>query len=214
MNCTTAWQDEIQISRSEEKSADAPISVEKTDFQLVELVLSGDEAAFEDIFDRYKRLVAAIASRYFRRPEQIEEIIQISFSKVYFELKCFRGEHDFSFAGWLGKITTNVCLDSLRTQRRKPENLLCELSEPETEILFSECSNNEKTVEHFLAQRDLAEKLLSNLKAEDRAILQMLDAEELSVGEVAQITGWSNSKIKVRAFRARNSLRKILQKFL
>lgn len=214
MNYTTAWQDEIQISRSEEKSAEAPISVEKSDFQLVELVLSGDETAFEDIFDRYKRLVAAVASRYFRRHEQIEEIIQISFSKVYFELKYFRGGHDFSFAGWLGKITTNVCLDALRTQKRKPENLLCELSEPETETLFAECSNKEKSIEHFLAERDLAEKLLSNLKAEDRAILQMLDAEELSVGEIAQITGWSNSKIKVRAFRARNSLRKILRKFL
>jgi RNA polymerase sigma-70 factor (ECF subfamily) len=215
MDYTPTWQDEIQISRAvEEKSAGFEIAAEKSDSQLIELILSGEEAAFESLFDRYKRLVATIARRYFKRPEQIEEIIQISFAKVYFDLKTFRGDHNFSFASWIGKITTNACLDVLRTQKRKPENLWCEFSEAETEILFAGVANNEKTAENSVVERDLAEKLLSRLTAEDRAILQMLDAEEMSVREVAEITGWSNAKIKVRAFRARNALRKILRKFL
>jgi RNA polymerase sigma-70 factor (ECF subfamily) len=99
-------------------------------------------------------------------------------------------------------------------QNRKRENLLCEFSEAETEILFAAAPGGEKGAEDFLLERDLAEKLLSHLKAEDRAVLQMLDAEELTVGEVAQITGWSKSKIKIRAFRARRALRKILKRFL
>jgi RNA polymerase sigma-70 factor (ECF subfamily) len=215
MDFTPTWQDEIKMSRaSDEKSAGFEITCEKSDSQLVELVLSGEETAFENLFDRYKRLVAAIAGRYFQRPEQIEEIIQISFAKVYFELKAFRGDHNFSFASWIGKITTNACLDTLRTQKRKPENLWCELSDAETEILFADAANDEKTAENFAVERDLAEKLLSRLSAEDRAVLQMLDAEEMSVSEVAEITGWSNAKIKVRAFRARHALRKILRKFL
>jgi RNA polymerase sigma-70 factor (ECF subfamily) len=215
MDYTPTWQDEIQISRAvEEKSAGFEIVAEKSDSQLVELVLGGEETAFENLFDRYKRLVAAIAGRYFQRPEQIEEIIQISFTKVYFDLKAFRGDHNFSFASWIGKITTNACLDTLRTQKRKPENLWCEFSEPETEILFADAANNEKTTENSIVERDLAEKLLSHLTTEDRAILQMLEVEEMSVREVAEITGWSNSKIKIRAFRARNVLRKILRKFL
>ncbi len=214
MDYTTTWQDDIRMTRVEEKGADIIVSVEKTDAQLVELVLTGDETAFENLFDRYKRLVASIAGRYFRRPEQIEEIIQISFSQAFFQLRYFRGMQDFSFPSWLGKITTNACLDELRKQKRKPENLLCDISEPETEILLRDATGNRKSVENIMVERDLAEKLLSRLSAEDRAILQMLDAEEMSVGEIANITGWSKSKIKIRAFRARNALRKILKKFL
>ena len=214
MDYISAWQDDIKMARVEETNARTAICAEKTDSQLIELVLSGEETAFENLFDRYKRLVASIAGRYFRNHEQIDEIIQITFAQVYFQLKYFRGARDFSFASWIGKITTNACLDALRSQKRKPENLLCEFSEPETEILFAAASSNEKTVENSFVQRDLAEKLLSNLASEDRAILQMLDAEEMSVNEVSEITGWSNSKIKIRAFRARNALRKILRKFL
>jgi RNA polymerase sigma-70 factor (ECF subfamily) len=214
MNYITAWQDDIKMTRVEETGVRGAVSAEKTDSQLIELVLCGEETAFENLFDRYKRLVASIASRYFRNHEQIDEIIQITFAQIYFQLKYFRGAQDFSFASWIGKITTNACLDALRSQKRKPENLLCEFSEPETEILFAAASNNEKTVENLYVQRDLAEKLLSHLTDEDRAILQMLDAEEMSVSEVSEITGWSNSKIKIRAFRARNALRKVLRKFL
>jgi RNA polymerase sigma-70 factor (ECF subfamily) len=212
MNYSTTWQEEIQMARPED--GDAVVSNEKTDAKLVEMVLSGDETAFENLFERYKRLVASIAARYFRNPEQIDEIIQISFAQAFFQLRYFRGAQDFSFAGWLGKIATNACLDALRSQKRKPENLMCDFSEPETEILFAAASNGEKTAENSLVERDLAEKLLSHLAAEDRAILQMLDAEEMSVSEISEITGWSNSKIKVRAFRARNALRKVLRKFL
>lgn len=202
------------MSGAEKESAEATAPREKPDLQLIELILAGDETAFENLFDRYKRLVASVASRYFQRPEEIEEIIQISFAKIYFELKNFRGERDFSLAGWISKIATNSCLDALRMQSRKRENLLCEFSEAETEILFAEAPGSEKGAEDFLLERDLAEKLLSHLKAEDRAVLQMLDAEEMTVGEVAQIIGWSKSKIKIRAFRARSALRKILKKFL
>lgn len=214
MDYPTTWQNEILMPRAESKSAEIAVRAEKTDKQLIELVLSGEGAAFEQIFDRYKRLVAAVASRYFQRPEEIEEIIQISFAKVYFELENFRGSYDFSLASWLGRITTNVCLDTLRNQKRKPENLACELSADDFEILFADVKPENKTTENLLIERDLAEKLLSNLSAEDRAILQMIYEEEMSISEVADATGWSSSKIKVRAHRARAALRKILRRFV
>jgi RNA polymerase sigma-70 factor (ECF subfamily) len=214
MDYPATWQNEILAARDENENASVVICAVKTDNQLAELVLSGDETAFEQIFDRYKRLVAAIAGRYLKRPEQIEEIIQISFSKVYFELKNFRGAHDFSLAGWIGRIATNACLDALRNQKRKPEDLICELSTEEAEFLFADESQANKTAETLFIERDLAEKLLSSLTAEDRALLQMLYDEEMTVVEVAEVTGWSRSKIKVRAFRARNALRKVLKRFL
>jgi RNA polymerase sigma-70 factor (ECF subfamily) len=211
MDYTTAWNDEILMARAENDGADVFVSIEKTDAQLVALVLAGDETAFENIFERYKRLVGAVGARYFRRPEEIEEIVQISFTKIFLELDNFRGAHDFSLASWIGRISTNCCLDVLRSRKRKPENLHCELSDEEHEFLFADGAASD---EEHLVRRDLAEKLLSRLTAEDRAVLEMLDAEEMSVGEVAEVTGWSKSKVKIRAFRARGTLRKILRKFL
>jgi RNA polymerase sigma-70 factor (ECF subfamily) len=214
MEYATAWQDEILMSRAETESADALFPAEMSDAQLVGLILAGDEIAFENIFDRYKRLVASIAARYFRRPEQIEEIIQISFTKVYLELRNFNGNHDFSFPSWIGRITANACLDVLRKQKRKPENLHCELSDEETEFIFADTKNDDRAAENSHIRRDLAEKLLSRLPAEDRAVMQMLEVEEMSVKEVSEITGWSASKVKIRAFRSRKTLRKILKKYL
>ena len=214
MDYATAWQDEILMSRAENESADVRVCAEMSDAQLVGLVLAGDELAFENLFDRYKRLVASIAARYFRRHEQIEEIIQISFTKIFLELKNFNGNHDFSFPSWIGRITANACLDILRKQKRKPENLHCELSDDEAEFLFAAEKSNDKTAENSHVRRDLAEKLLSRLSAEDRAVIEMLEVEEMTVNEVSEITGWSKSKVKIRAFRSRKALRKIVKKFL
>lgn len=100
------------------------------------LVLAGDESAFEEIFEKHKRIVAIVAARYFRQPPQIEEIIQIAFAKAYFELKNFRGKNDFSLASWLAKITANACLDAIKKSKRKPENLLSEFSEDEKNINY------------------------------------------------------------------------------
>src|SRR5262245_9123959 len=117
MDYLTAWQNGIPLVRPERE--DTPISVasEMSDRFLINSLLAGDETAFELIYERYKRLVASIAGRFFRQSEQIEEIIQITFSKAYFEMSRFRGDHDLSLGSWLGKITTNACLDVLRTQK-------------------------------------------------------------------------------------------------
>jgi len=86
MSYQTALQNETLINRVNDEPAAAHLRAERTDNQLVDLVLAGDGSAFEQIFDRHKRLVAIVANRYFRRPEEVEEIIQISFAKVFTEL--------------------------------------------------------------------------------------------------------------------------------
>jgi len=161
MDYLTAWQNGIPMLRPERGEAEVPVCATSSDRQLVGLTLEGDEKAFEVIFDRYKRLVASIAGRYFQQPSQIEEIVQIAFAKAYFELAGFRGDSDLSLVSWLGKITTNTCLDVLRNQKRKPENLICELSETELETLMAFSEARGKDSEMLLIQRDLAEKLLS-----------------------------------------------------
>src|SRR5437763_1271114 len=124
-------------------AADSAVRAEQTDMQVVGLILAGDEFAFEILFERYKRLVAGVAGRYFQRPEQIDEVVQVCFTKAYFQLTTFRGSHDLSLISWLGKITTNTCLDLLRNQKRKPENMTCELSDAERRDLQNTTRPNE-----------------------------------------------------------------------
>jgi RNA polymerase sigma-70 factor (ECF subfamily) len=213
MDYLTAWQSKVSILRVEGQNVKTAVNDETSDRQLVDLVLAGDERAFERIFERYKRHVAITAGRYVSK-DQVEEIIQICFVKAYFELKSFRGNFDFSLASWLGRIAVNACLDLLRREKRKPASLICDLSDNEKDVLGRHLQRNERDAEELLLQRDLADKLLSHLEPDDRSLLQMLYAEEMTVAEVADITGWSRPRVKVRAFRARRALRKVLKKYL
>ena len=207
----TALQNETLVHRAEDQALDAGVLSVRTDAQLVELILAGDETAFESLFDRHKRFVGTIASRYFRQPEQIEEILQIAFSKAYVELGKFRGVYDLSFPSWIGRIAANACLDILRSQKRRPEDLVDNIEAAETLIRDALIHRSD---EECLSDRDLADKLLSHLAADDRALLQMLYAEEMSAADAAEQLGWSISKIKVRAWRAKHSLRRILKRYM
>ena len=210
----TALQNENLITRADEDIAHGAVRVTRSDAQLVELILAGDEGAFEQVFDRHKRMVGLVAGRYFRRPEQIEEIIQISFAKAFVELIKFRGAHDLSLASWLARITTNASFDALRNNKRRPEHLCCELTEGEMDSLSAFPAAGAPDAEELVLHRDLADKLLGHLPAEDRGLLRMLYAEEMSVVEIAEVTGWSQSKVKIKAWRARNTMRRVLKKFM
>ena len=211
---TTALQDETLIARADLEIAGPHVRAELTDRQLVDSSIEGSDEAFEQIFDRYKRSVAHVAARYFRRPEQIEEIIQISFAKAFTELSRFRGQHDASLGSWLARIAANACLDQIRRKKRKPEDLNCDLSATETDSLLDLAASGEQTAEESLAVRDLSQKLLSRLADDDRTLLQMLYADEMSVAEISDLLGWSRSKVKIRAWRARNILRRVLGQYL
>lgn len=210
----TALQDETLITRVDPETTGPQVRAELTDRQLVEAVLEGSDEAFEQLFDRYKKLVAVIAARYFRQPEQIEEMIQISFVKAFAELSRFRGQHNASLGSWLSRITANACLDTIRSRRRKPEDLNCELSADESATLLDLAAATELDAEQELSVRDLSSKLLARLPDDDRALLQMLYIEEMGVAEIASLFGWTKSKVKIRAWRARNALRKELRHYL
>ena len=135
--------------------------------------------------------------------------------KAFAQMKGFAGRG--SMEGWLTRIATNTCLNMLRSARRRPELVTSDLSEDETAWL--------ETVSDFMGARapdaeekviaaNLAERVLETLPAEDRLALTMIDGEGASVNEVAEITGWSESKVKVRAFRARKKAREVLEKLV
>src|ERR1043166_4522063 len=189
-------------------------ATEQTDDVLVAAAASGDETAFEQLFERHRRQVARVASRFFTQREQIEEIIQDSFTKAYFALGTYHGTHAASFKAWLSQIAINCCYDHLRRARRRPEQGFGDIEESEAQEFAAQLRSPPRDVETELVSRDLATKLLSRLSAEDRLVLTLLDVEGFSVAEIAEVTKWSISKVKVRAHRARANLRRVLQRYL
>ncbi len=187
---------------------------EWTDDALVGAAGGGDEGAFEQLFERHRRQVARVASRFFPQREQIEEIIQDTFTKAYFALNGYHGTHAASFRAWLMQIAVNCCYDHLRRVRRRPEQALGDIEESEAHEFAAQLRAPLKDVESEIVSRDLATKLLARLSADDRLVLTLLDVEGFSVAEIAEMTSWSISKVKVRAHRARAHLRRVLQRYL
>ena len=157
-----------------------------------------------------------MAYRFFRERSLAEEAAQETFLKAFAQLKSFEGRG--SMEGWLTPIATNTCLNILRAARRRPELVTADLSEDESDWLEKKASEapgeQRPDVEQQVIAADLAERLLQTLPPEDRLALTMIDGEGASVNEVAQLTGWSESKVKVRAFRARKKAREALERLL
>lgn len=185
------------------------------DADLVAAICSGDETAFEILFERHRRRVAAIAGRFFQQPEQVEEIVQECFVRAYFALNDFSPTEKGSLEAWLARIAFNSCYDELRRRGRRRESATFEITESEAQTVRALYAGSMQTsIESVAVNRDLANKLLARLSAEDRLVLILLDVEGLSVAEIAKLMNWSSPKVKIRVFRARTDLRRLLKKFL
>ena len=187
-----------------------------SDLELARRAGAEDESAFAEIMRRYSPRVFQVAHRFFRDRSQAEEAAQETFLKAFAQLKSFAGRG--SMEGWLTRIATNTCLNMIRATSRRPELVTADLSEDETEWLEKKISAGPAGPSHDVEDRmvasDLAERVLQELPPEDRLALTMIDGEQASVSEVAEMTGWSESKVKVRAFRARKKARAALEKLL
>lgn len=180
------------------------------------LAREGGESAFEEIVRRHSPRVFSIASKFFRQRAQVEDAAQEAFLKAYTQLSSYEGRG--SFEGWLTRITTNQCINMLRSAKRRPESMVAELTDHEGSWLENQMAGlsaeRHKSSERSLAASDLAEKVLSELPPGDRLVLMSIDGENLSVNEVAEMTGLSKSNVKVKAFRARRKMRQAVEKLL
>jgi RNA polymerase sigma-70 factor (ECF subfamily) len=184
------------------------------DDELVEASRAGDERAFERLFDRHWRSVARLAGRFFSGAQRIEELVQEVFTEAFLDIDRYRGGHNQTFAAWLKRITVTTCYDALRRARARGERRFEALGDRDVATLNAQWQGARLDAEQSIILRDLAVKLLARLSPEDRIVLTLLNGEELSVGEIADLTGWSEAKVKVRAHRARKSLRAIVKGFL
>jgi len=186
-----------------------------SELELARQARAEDEGAFAEIVRRFSPRVFHVAHRFFRDSGQAEEAAQETFLKAFAQLKSFEGRG--SMEGWLTRIATNTCLNMLRSAKRRPEVVASDLSDDETEFLdnvSNSVASQSLDAEQKVIASDLAERLLETLSPDDRLALTMIDGEGASVNEVAEITGWSESKVKVRAFRARKKAREALEKLM
>ncbi len=176
----------------------------------LERVRQRDQAAARALVEHLYPLVIRIVRSHLPRRVAEEDLAQDIFLKMFTRLAQYQG--NVPFTHWVSRIAVTTCIDQLRAQKRRPEFRWADLSENEAEVLDNVLSDTSaEAPSDGLAARELVRKLLDQLGPADRTVIQLLDLEQKSVAEIAQLTGWGQSMIKVRAFRARRKLQKLFQ---
>lgn len=177
---------------------------EISDERLINATLLGDDEAFALLVARYKRRVFSLASRFARDRDELEDISQEVFIKAYENLKAFRREAPFEH--WLSRIAVRACYDFLRRIRREKSHT------PLEDLVYELKDQSHEARQAAREAHELLSWAMSKMRPEERLIITLLELEEKPVKEIAELTGWSEAKVKVRAFRARQTLKTILEK--
>jgi len=174
-------------------------------------VRRGDQGAARLLVEALFPLVLKIVRAHLPRRTAEEDLAQEVFLKMFTRLDQYRGL--MPFPHWVSRIAVTTCIDQLRHQKRRPELRWADLSETEAEVLDATLSASDGARDtDALAARELVARLVEQLDPKDRLVIQMLDLEQKSVAEIAEATGFGQSAIKVRAFRARRKLRILFEK--
>ncbi|MEM6916421.1 MAG: RNA polymerase sigma factor [Verrucomicrobiota bacterium] len=162
---------------------------------------SGDEEAFLRLATEYRNRVWNTASRFARSRSELEDLTQDLFLKIWKGLPSYRS--DAPFEHWLMRVAVRGCYDFLRKHRRRRELELLVDPQERREDQDARTAGDQSRKEAW----EIVTLLLNQLNAKDRTVVTLLDLEEKSVKETAELTGWSESNVKVRAHRARKKMR-------
>jgi RNA polymerase sigma-70 factor (ECF subfamily) len=179
---------------------------------IVRRIQAKDESAFREFVDRYRRTVLSTVSRILGKHNDREDIAQQVFANIYFSIGSF--DQRCSLLTWVHKITVNECYNYLRKKRVR--KLLYE-SDFSSEESFGMATNSaavdlRQRVDVSLINRDLIEKHLASLAANDRRLLPLRERVGHSVAELSKIVRMGENTIKVKLFRARRKLAKTAQR--
>jgi RNA polymerase sigma-70 factor (ECF subfamily) len=167
---------------------------------------SGTEAAFEELVRRHQQRVFALVSGILRRQEDVEDVAQQVFLKVFLSLRKF--DQRAAFSTWLYKIAVNECWDYLRKKKVRPLVYEADLSEEQVSRLDGIVSA-ERPPEGPNARaeaREVLDRMLTSLPEQDRQLLVLKEMEGFSVQELAEILNLNVNTVKVRLFRARGRI--------
>ncbi|MBL0156338.1 MAG: sigma-70 family RNA polymerase sigma factor [Bryobacterales bacterium] len=173
------------------------------DFEVVERARAGDPAAFNEVVTAYRRRIFGTISRLIGRPEDVEDVAQEAFLRLYFSLDQLRSPDVFE--PWLYRLTVNAALDYLRKRkRRRLESRVSDLSEIQVTMADAAAGTHIQFEEHQKSRiRETVDSLLSGVSEEDRMLLTLKEVEGLTLKELEKVYHVNENALKVRLFRAR-----------
>jgi RNA polymerase sigma-70 factor (ECF subfamily) len=181
------------------------------DFGLIQRAQKGDEAAFNQIVAQYRRRILGTVSRVIGRPEDVEDVGQEVFVRLYYSLEQLRSPEVFE--PWLYRLTQNACFDYLRRRKRRNESRMSDLSEQAVMMADAEASSDAQLEEDRKAGiREFTHELLDEVSEEDRILLTLKEVEGLSIKELEEIYQINENAVKVRLFRARQRVLRAYEK--
>jgi RNA polymerase sigma-70 factor (ECF subfamily) len=176
---------------------------------LVQAALQHDDEAARRLVRELYPLVAKLVRSHRPRRTAEEDLCQMIFIKIFQNLAQFSGKVPLEH--WVSRIAVNTCLNQIQSEKVRPELRHADMTEEEVAVLENLAATPaELAPDQRLASRQLVEHLLETLKPSERLVIEMVYLQGRSVEEVHKLTGWSTALVKVRAFRARQKMKKQL----
>ena len=169
---------------------------------VVERARKGDDEAFNELVQAYRKRILGTISRLIGRPEDVEDVGQDVFLRLYDSMSQLRTAE--MFEPWLYRLTVNSAYDYLRRRKRRKESRMADLSEAQVTLADASASGmvtRDEERKSFI--REFVQRLLSHVSEEDRLLLLLKEVEGLSVKELEAVYGVNENALKVRLFRAR-----------
>jgi len=177
------------------------------EFELLEKARLGDGAAFNQVVVAYRRRILGTISRLIGRPEDVEDVAQEVFLRLYFSLDRLRVPE--AFEPWLYRLTVNACYDYLRRSKRQPETRMSDLSEQQVIMADAAAGSQAQTEKDEKERiRGIVTDMFASVSEDDRILLTLKEVEGLSLKELEAVYGVNENALKVRLFRARQRVLK------
>jgi RNA polymerase sigma-70 factor (ECF subfamily) len=177
------------------------------DFEVIKRAQTGDSAAFNEVVLAYRKRVLGTIARSIARPEDVEDVAQEVFLRLYFSLEQLRTPEVFE--PWLYRLTVNAAYDYLRKQRRRMEFRMSDLSEQQVIMADAVAGGKiERDVQYHKKIRESVDSILGAVSEADRILLMLKEVDGLSLKELEKIYKVNENALKVRLFRARQRVLK------
>jgi RNA polymerase sigma-70 factor (ECF subfamily) len=177
------------------------------DFEVIKRAQTGDSAAFNEVVLAYRKRVLGTIARSIARPEDVEDVAQEVFLRLYFSLEQLRTPEVFE--PWLYRLTVNAAYDYLRKQRRRMEFRMSDLSEQQVIMADAVAGGKiERDAKYHKKIRETVDSLLGAVSEADRILLMLKEVDGLSLKELEKIYKVNENALKVRLFRARQRVLK------
>ncbi len=177
------------------------------EFELIDRARGGDDGAFSQVVQAYRKRILGTIARLIGRPEDVEDVGQEVFLRLYYSLEQLRTAEVFE--PWLYRLTVNAAYDYLRRQKRRQESRMSDLSEQQVMMADAVAGGKLNAEEQRRGKvREQVEALLEHVSEEDRILLTLKEVEGLSLKELEKIYRVNENALKVRLFRARQRVLK------